>query len=101
METTWEISHDSKRYGLFNHEYGLHLTTKNGLEWTKPEIAYLNMKHYINEPNPPKHLNRFGRLERPMLLLDKDGKTPKFLFGATQGGAFETSTTFVFEIVNG
>jgi hypothetical protein len=36
-----------------------------------------------------------------MLLLDKDGKTPKFLFGATQGGVFETSTTFVFEIVNG
>ena len=34
-----------------------------------------------------------------MLLLDKDGETPKFLFGATQGGKFETSTTFIFEIL--
>ncbi len=86
--------------GFYNHEYGLHLTTKNGIHWTKPEIAYLDMKSYIHEPTPPKHLNRFGRLERPMLLLDKDGETPRFLFGATQGGEFETSTTFVFEILN-
>jgi hypothetical protein len=55
--------------------------------------------HYINETNPAKHLKRFGRLERPMILLGKDGETPQFLFGATQGGKFETSTTFVFEIV--
>ena len=86
--------------GFFNHEFGLHLTTKDGLHWTKPEVAYLSMKSYINEPAPPKHLNKFGRLERPMILLDKDGETPKFLFGATQGGQFETSTTFVFEILN-
>jgi hypothetical protein len=57
------------------------------------------MKHYIHEPTPPKNLNRFGRLERPMILMDKDGKTPKFLVGATQGGEFETSTTFIFEIL--
>jgi len=86
--------------GFFNHEFGLHLTTKDGISWTKPEIAYLNMQHYTTEPNPPAHLKRFGRLERPMLLLDKDGETPRFLFGATQGGDFQTSTTFVFEILN-
>jgi beta-xylosidase len=85
--------------GFYNHEYGLHLTTKDGLKCTNPEIAYLEMKHYITEPAPPKNLNRFGRLERPMLLMSKDGKKPQFLFGATQGGAFDTSTTFVFEIV--
>lgn len=85
--------------GFFNHEYGLHLTTKDGLHWSKPEIAYLEMKHYINEPDPPKNLKRFGRLERPMILMSKDGKTPQFLVGATQGGAFETSTTFIFEIL--
>ena len=85
--------------GFYNHGYGLHLTTKDGLIWTKPEIAYLEMKHYITEPAPPKNLNRFGRLERPMVLMNKDGKKPQFLFGATQGGAFETSTTFVFEIL--
>ena len=43
-------------------------------------------------------LKRFGRLERPMILFDKKGEAPQFLFGATQGGTFETSTTFVFEI---
>lgn len=86
--------------GFFNHEFGLHLTTKDGISWTKPEIAYLNMAHYTTEPNPPAHLKRFGRLERPMLLLDKDGETPRFLFGATQGGDFQTSTTFIFEILN-
>lgn len=85
--------------GFFNHEFGLHLTTKDGIHWTKPEVAYLNMKRYITEPTPPKNLNRFGRLERPMILLDKDGETPRFLFGATQGGKFENSTTFVFEIL--
>lgn len=85
--------------GFFNHEFGLHLTTKDGVSWTKPEVAYLNMQYYTKEANPPAHLKRFGRLERPMLLLDKDGETPRFLFGATQGGNFETSTTFVFEIL--
>lgn len=86
--------------GFFNHEYGLHLTSRGGFSWSKPEIAYLNMKSYIEEPPAPGHLKRFGRLERPMILMDKDGKIPKFLFGATQGGAFETSTSFVFEITN-
>lgn len=84
--------------GFYNHEYGLHLTTKDGIRWTKPEIAYLDMKSYIQESAPPEHLKRFGRLERPMILLDRDGETPGFLFGATQGGEFETSTAFVFEI---
>lgn len=86
--------------GFFNHEYGLHLTTIDGLHWSKPEIAYLNMQHYIQEPIPPKNLNRFGRLERPMILMDKDGETPRFLVGATQGGEFETSTSFIFEIIS-
>jgi len=86
--------------GFFNHEYGLHLTSGNGLTWSKPKIAYLNMKTYIKEPAAPAHLKRFGRLERPMILMDKGGDTPKFLFGATQGGKFETSTSFVFEIIN-
>ncbi len=85
--------------GFYNHEYGLHLTTRDGIRWTKPRVAYLDMKSYITEPTPPKYLKRFGRLERPMLLLDRGGETPRFLFGATQGGAFETSTTFVFEIL--
>lgn len=85
--------------GFYNHEYGLHLTTKDGIRWTKPEIAYLEMKHYISEPAPPRHLNRFGRLERPMILMGKGGKEPQFLFGATQGGTSGTSTAFVFEIL--
>ncbi|KQS93747.1 glycosyl hydrolase family 43 [Chryseobacterium sp. Leaf394] len=85
--------------GFYNHEYGLHLTTKDGIKWNKPEIAYFDLKKYITEAEPPKHLKRFGRLERPMILMSRDGKRPQFLFGATQGGKYETSTTFVFEIL--
>lgn len=84
--------------GFYNHQYGLHLTSIDGENWSKPKIAYLEMAHYIKEQEPPKHLKKFGRLERPMLLMDKNGEKPQFLFGATQGGEFETSTTFVFEI---
>jgi hypothetical protein len=84
--------------GFYNHEYGLLLTSKDGLKWSDPNIAYLNMGGYINEPSPVANLKRFGRLERPMLLLENNNGKPQFLFGATQGGEYQTSTTFVFEI---
>lgn len=84
--------------GFYNHEFGLLLSSPDGLRWSEPRVSYLDMKSYVQESDPPAHLKRFGRLERPMLLLDKVKGTPRYLFGATQGGAAETSTTFVFEI---
>ncbi|PRD49218.1 glycoside hydrolase family protein [Sphingobacterium haloxyli] len=84
--------------GFYNHEYGLLLSSVDGLHWSEPKIAYLDMPSYVREDTPPAHLKRFGRLERPMFLLDKDKGTPRYLFGATQGGPSDTSTTFVFDI---
>lgn len=84
--------------GFYNHEYGLILSSADGIHWSEPQISYLDMKSYVQEGKPPGHLKRFGRLERPMLLLDKTKGTPRYLFGATQGGKAETSTTFVFQI---
>lgn len=85
--------------GFYNHEYGLLLTSRDGLQWSNPDVAYLNMGAYVEEPAPPSSLRRFGRLERPMLLLENNSGKPQFLFGATQGGEYQTSTTFVFEII--
>ena len=84
--------------GFYNHEYGLLLASKDGLQWTEPKVSYLDMPAYLHEGSAPMHLKRFGRLERPMLLLNPRSGEPKFLFGASQGGGSETSTTVVFEI---
>lgn len=86
--------------GFYNHEYGLMLSSADGLTWSTPVISYKDIRSYVDEGEAPKHLKRFGRLERPMLLLDRqDGETPRFLFGGSQGGKYDTSTTFVFEII--
>ncbi|WP_179077971.1 hypothetical protein [Chryseobacterium sp. RU37D] len=53
---------------------------------------------YTIEPAFPQNLNRFRRLKRSMILLDKNEGIPSFLLGGTQDGEFETSTTFVFDI---
>lgn len=84
--------------GFFNHEYGLLLSSADGLQWSAPRVAYLDIASYVTEPPAAKHLKRFGRLERPMLLMDREGKRPRFLFGASQGGDYDTATLFVFEI---
>ncbi|HKL93473.1 MAG: glycoside hydrolase family protein [Bacteroidales bacterium] len=82
--------------GFYNHTVGLYFESTDGLYWSKPEIAWLGMDHYRDEPPAPSHLKRYGRLERPQLLM-KDGK-PAYLFNATQGGAYQTASGFVFKI---
>jgi hypothetical protein len=82
--------------GIFNHEYGLLMTSKNGLKWSEPEIAYYDAPHYIHQPEPPSYLKKYGRFERPQLLL-KDGK-PTYMFTASQGGKYMTSSSFIFKI---
>lgn len=84
--------------GFYNHEFGLHLQSTDGRKWSTPKVSYLNMGAYIKEENHSS-LKRFGRLERPMLLQQNNIGKPQFLFGATQGGASNTSTTFVFQII--
>lgn len=82
--------------GFFNHQYGLYLESANGINWNEPKIAYYNTDHYFSQPPPPSHLSKYGRFERPQLLL-KNGN-PSHLFLTSQGGKFETSSTFVFRI---
>lgn len=82
--------------GFFDHERGLYLESDDGIHFSEPTIAYHGLGTYLAEPPAPAHLKRYGRLERPQLLL-RDGK-PAYLFGASQGGAHQTASGVVFRI---
>lgn len=82
--------------GVFNHEYGLIMNSKTGIKWSEPEIAFYDAPHYIKQPEPAPHLKKYGRFERPQLLL-KDGK-PQYMFTASQGGKYMTASSFIFRI---
>ncbi len=83
--------------GVYNHEVGLHIGSKDGLSWSEPLIAYQALKEYAQEPPAPPHLKRYGRLERPQILFIK-GK-PAYLFTAAQGGKHNTASSFIFKII--
>ncbi|QUI24683.1 glycosyl hydrolase family 43 [Vallitalea pronyensis] len=80
--------------GVFNHEYGLYIESKDGIEWSEPSISYLDAPSYFDEAMPG--LTRQGRFERPQLLL-KDG-SPTHLFCAYRGGKYNTSSGVVLKI---
>ncbi len=82
--------------GFYNHKVGLIFTSKDGIDWSQPKIAWFEAKVYVQEKPAPEHLKRYGRFERPQVLM-KNGK-PAYLFTAMQGGKYETSSGFVFKI---
>lgn len=82
--------------GRFDHEVGIIIESVDGVNWSEPKISYFGFSKYQNQPEAPAHLKKYGRFERPQLLME-DGR-PKYLFVATQGGKYETSSAFVFEI---
>jgi hypothetical protein len=82
--------------GVYNQKAGLYMEAKDGLKWSFPSIAYYEAAHYIQEPAPAPHLKRYGRFERPQLLMHK-GK-PAYLFTAAQGGQYMTASAFIFRI---
>jgi hypothetical protein len=83
--------------GVFNHQYGLYMESKNGKKWSEPEIGYFNAEYYhIDQPSPPKYLNKYGRFERPQLLF-QNGK-PTYMFTTSQGGKYMTASPFIFKI---
>ena len=84
--------------GYWNHEYGLIFTSADGLRWGEPEIAFWNSHRYFDEPS--NGLEREGRLERPQLLMNRDGR-PDFLFTALRGGRYCTSSGAVLRIQRG
>lgn len=83
--------------GVFNQEVGLFLDSKDGLQWNEPQIAWWGAENYIQQPPAPAHLKRYGRFERPQVLFHK-GK-PAYLFTASQGGRYMTSSGFLFRVV--
>jgi len=84
--------------GYFDHKVGLIFESSDGLDWSLPKIAWYGADRYVDEPPAPKHLSRYGRFERPQLLM-KDGK-PEYLFTAMQGGKYMTASGFVFKCSN-
>lgn len=82
--------------GMFGHEVGIILESHDGIHWSEPAIAYFGVSHYVEEPPAPPHLKKYGRFERPQLLM-QNGR-PTHLFVASQGGKYLTSSAFVFEI---
>jgi len=82
--------------GFYNHEDGLLMESKNGLQWTLPKIAYYGAEKYIQQPPAPAHLKKYGRFERPQILF-KNGR-PAFLFTTSQGGKYMTASPFIFKI---
>jgi len=82
--------------GIFNHEVGLYLESDDGIRWSEPKIAYHAVREYVSEPPGPRHLRKYGRLERPQILM-RDGK-PAYLFVASQGGRYMNTSAFVFRI---
>lgn len=82
--------------GVFNHEVGIIMDSKDGLHWNEPQIAYYGAYKYIQQPPPPQHLKKYGRFERPQILFRK-GK-PAYLFTASQGGKYMTASSFIFKI---
>jgi len=85
--------------GRFDHEVGIILESEDGIHWSEPKISYFGYSHYLEQPPAPSHLKKYGRFERPQILI-QNGK-PTHLFVASQGGKYLTSTAFVFEIFKG
>ena len=82
--------------GFYNQKVGLICESKDGIQWNEPQIAYNEISDYVIEPPAPDYLKRYGRFERPQLLI-KNGK-PDYLFTAAQGGKYMTSSGFIFKI---
>lgn len=80
--------------GVFNHEYGLYIHSKDGVKWSEPTISFLDAPSYFDEQMPG--LTREGRFERPQVLL-KDG-VPTHVFAAYRGGKYNTSSGVVLKI---
>ncbi|MGJ1269142.1 glycoside hydrolase family protein [Sphingobacterium spiritivorum] len=81
--------------GVQSHEDGLLMRSADGKKWSEPALAFKAVTAYTKEGPYPASLKRVGRLERPMLLLNKENQ-PEWLFGASQGGKYNTSSAMVF-----
>lgn len=82
--------------GRFDHEVGIILESEDGIHWSEPKISYFGYSHYLRQPPAPSHLKKYGRFERPQILMQNGH--PTHLFVASQGGKYMTSSAFVFGV---
>ena len=82
--------------GRFDHEVGIILESADGIHWSEPKISYFGYNHYLQQSPAPSNLKKYGRFERPQILMQNGH--PTHLFVATQGGKYMTSSAFVFEV---
>ncbi len=82
--------------GRFDHEVGIILESDDGIRWSEPKISYFGVSHYLQQAPAPPHLKKYGRFERPQVLM-QNGR-PTHLFVTSQGGRYQTASPFVFEI---
>ncbi|MDR0414604.1 MAG: hypothetical protein LBH84_04220 [Prevotellaceae bacterium] len=82
--------------GYYDHTVGLVFESEDGLRWSPPQVAWWGMAAYFQEPSAAPHLSRYGRVERPQALM-KNG-APAYLFGAAQGGKYNTSSGVIFKV---
>ncbi len=82
--------------GYFDHSVGLIFESVDGINWSLPKVAWYSADKYFEQPPAPKYLSRYGRFERPQVLM-KDGR-PEYLFTATQGGKYMTASGFLFRL---
>lgn len=75
--------------GVINARSGLIVTSKDGLHWENPEMAYQKSSFYFKDETP----NRF---ERPQILF-QNGR-PTYLFLSLKGGKHDKSTGVVLKI---
>lgn len=90
----WMIARDM---GVFGHRDGIIMSSDDGLAWSEPAIAYYGADKYLQQPPAPPHLKKYGRFERPQVLL-QNGQ-PAYLFTTSQGGKYMTASSFIFKIV--
>lgn len=84
--------------GRFDHEVGIIIESEDGIHWSEPKISYFGTSHYFEQPPAPPHLKKYGRFERPQILMQQ-GK-PTHLFVTSQGGTYQTASPFVFAITD-
>lgn len=82
--------------GYFDHFGGIYFESGNGVDWSKPQIAFHGADYYNVHDNKHEYLKRRNGLERPQLLIQN--QKPTHLFTATQGGKYNLSSGFVFKI---
>ena len=84
--------------GVYSQEVGLfpRIGRRQGLDLSQNRLPAPARLRRDAAARPAQALKRYGRLERPQLLL-RDGR-PEYLFCASQGGKEMTASSFILKV---